>query len=56
MKDEMAFLKYRREVVRGWPESGRKAVILNAIESRIHLIERQTLTVTAAVLWRTGVR
>jgi hypothetical protein len=35
VKEEMAFLKYRREVVRSWPESTRKAVFLTAIESRI---------------------
>lgn len=42
MKDEMAFLKYRREVVRAWPESPRKAVFLTAIESRILSVQQQS--------------
>ena len=41
MKDEMAFLKYRREVVQAWPDSPRKSVFLTAIESRIASVERQ---------------
>jgi len=40
MKEEMAFLKYRREVVQTWPESPRKAAVLTAIESRMVSIER----------------
>jgi hypothetical protein len=35
MKEELAFLRYRREVVRAWPDSPRKMVFLIAIESRI---------------------
>jgi hypothetical protein len=46
VKDEMAFLKYRREVVRTWPESPRKVVFLTAIESRISMIEQQAGTVS----------
>jgi len=40
MKEEMAFLKYRREVVRAWPESPRKTVFLTAIESRISAMQQ----------------
>ena len=35
MNEELAFLKYRREVVSTWPESYRKKVFLAAIDSRI---------------------
>jgi hypothetical protein len=48
MKEEMAFLKYRREVVRAWPESPRKKVFLTAIESRIARIEQGALQVYSA--------
>jgi hypothetical protein len=50
MKDEMAFLKYRRDVVQGWPESPRKKVFLAAIESRITEMQRQWQKVSAATL------
>jgi len=50
MKEEMAFLKYRREVVRAWPESPRKTVFLTAIESRIVSMQLQTRVVSAAAL------
>jgi len=50
MKEEMAFLKYRREVVRAWPESPRKAVFLTAIESRISSVQRQSPIERSAVL------
>jgi hypothetical protein len=40
MKEEMAFLKYRREVVSAWPDSPRKTAFLTAIESRILLLEQ----------------
>jgi hypothetical protein len=50
MKEEMAFLKYRREVVRTWPESPRKAVFLTAIESRIVTVQRQVQIISAAAL------
>jgi hypothetical protein len=42
MNEEMAFLKYRREVVRAWPESPRKTMFLTAIESRIISVQRQS--------------
>jgi hypothetical protein len=48
MKEEMAFLKYRREVVRSWPESPRKVVFLTAIDSRIVSMQRQTRMVSPA--------
>jgi len=35
MNGELAFLKYRREVVSTWPDSYRKTVFLAAIDSRI---------------------
>jgi hypothetical protein len=50
MNEEMAFLKYRREVVRTWPESSRKAVFLTAIESRIVTVQRQVQIISAATL------
>ena len=50
MKDEMAFLKYRREVVQAWPDSIRKRVFLNAIETRIVNVQRQTPV--SAPAWR----
>jgi hypothetical protein len=50
MKEEMAFLKYRREVVRAWPESPRKTVFLTAIESRIVNVQQQTRMVISAAL------
>lgn len=50
MKEEMAFLKYRREVVRAWPESPRKTVFLTAIESRIVNVQRQSRMVSSAAL------
>jgi hypothetical protein len=51
MKEELAFLKYRREVVRAWPESPRKTVFLTAIESRISSsIQQQLQMVSFAVL------
>jgi hypothetical protein len=40
MKDEMAFLRYRREVVQAWPESPRKEVFLIAIEDRATRIQQ----------------
>lgn len=43
MRTEMAFLKYRLEVVQMWPDSPRKTVFLTAIESRI-VRERQEPT------------
>jgi hypothetical protein len=50
MKEEMAFLKYRREVVRAWPDSPRKRVFLTAIESRITNMEQQTRMVSSAAM------
>ncbi len=50
MKDEMAFLKYRREVVQGWPESPRKKVFLAGIESRITEMQRQWQMISTASL------
>ena len=50
MKEEMAFLKYRREVVQAWPESPRKTVFLTAIESRIVSMQQQTRMVSPAAL------
>ena len=50
MKEEIAFLKYRREVVRAWPESPRKTVFLTAIENRIVNTLQQALMVSAAAL------
>lgn len=50
MKEEMAFLKYRREVVRAWPESPRKAVFLNGIETRIASIQQQSRRASSAAL------
>ena len=47
MKEEMAFLKYRREVVQAWPESPRKAVFLTAIESRLTNVQQQLLMVSS---------
>jgi hypothetical protein len=41
MKEEMAFLKYRREVVRAWPESPRKTVFMTGIETRIVSMQQQ---------------
>lgn len=49
MKEELAFLKYRREVVLAWPESARKAVFLTAIESRI-LSTQHLLRIAAAAV------
>ena len=46
----MAFLKYRREVVRAWPESPRKTVFLTAIESRIVSMQQQKQMVASAAL------
>lgn len=46
----MAFLKYRREVVRAWPESPRKTVFLTAIESRIVNMQQQLGRVTFAAV------
>jgi hypothetical protein len=56
MKEEMAFLKYRREVVRAWPESPRKTVLLAAIESRIVRTLLQARMVSAAALGPAPVR
>ena len=42
MKEELAFLRYRREVVQAWPESPRKTVVLAAIESRIARVQRDS--------------
>ena len=47
MTQEMAFLKYRREVVKAWPESPRKTVFLTAIETRI-VSTQQRLRMTAS--------
>ena len=44
----MAFLKYRKAVVEGWPESPRKAVFLNAIEARITNVEKQLRMASSA--------
>jgi len=41
MQEEMAFLKYRRDVVQAWPDSPRKTVSLVAIESRITNLQQQ---------------
>jgi hypothetical protein len=41
MKEE-AFLRYRREVVRSWPESPRKVVLLYAIEGRIAQMRQES--------------
>jgi hypothetical protein len=48
VKEEMAFLKYRREVVRAWPESPRKVVFLTAIDSRIVSMQRQMKMASSA--------
>src|ERR1022692_2770439 len=50
MKEEMAFLKYRREVVRAWPESPRKTVFLTGIESRIISVQQQLQMVSFAAI------
>jgi hypothetical protein len=50
MKEEMAFLKYRREVVQAWPESTRKTVFLNGIESRIVSMQQQLRMAASAAL------
>ncbi len=49
MKEELAFLKYRREVVLAWPESNRKTVFLAGIESRILSTQQLLRMATAAV-------
>ena len=46
----MAFLKYRREVVRAWPESPRKTVFMTGIESRILSMQQQLRMVSSAAL------
>jgi hypothetical protein len=48
MKQEMAFLKYRREVVQAWPESPRKTVFLTGIETRIASVQRQLQVISWA--------
>jgi hypothetical protein len=50
MKEEMAFLKYRREVVRAWPESPRKAVFMTGIETRIVSMQLQLRMFAATAL------
>ena len=50
MKEEMAFLKYRREVVRAWPESPRKTVFMTGIETRIVSMQLQLLMFAATAL------
>ncbi|MGA2575359.1 MAG: hypothetical protein ABSH24_04965 [Bryobacteraceae bacterium] len=50
MKEEMAFLRYRREVVRAWPESPRKTVFLTAIESRISSMQQQSGRLSSVAL------
>jgi len=50
MKEEMAFLRYRREVVRAWPESPRKTVFLTAIESRISTMQQPPRTVSSGAI------
>jgi len=50
VKEEMAFLKYRREVVQAWPESPRKAVFLAAIESRISELQWQARIASHSLL------
>jgi hypothetical protein len=50
MKDEMAFLKYRRVVIQAWPDSLRKQVFLAAIESRMTETQRQVQMISAATL------
>jgi len=50
MKAEMAFLKYRREVVQAWPVSPRRAVFLAAIESRIFNLQRESQAVPYAAM------
>jgi hypothetical protein len=49
VKEEMAFLRYRREVVQGWPESPRKAAFLTAIESRIARIQKEWKVISSAM-------
>ena len=48
MKDERAFLRYRREVVQAWPDSARKTVFLAAIESRFQAIQQESQMVSFA--------
>jgi hypothetical protein len=48
VKEEMKFLKYRRDVVADWPDSPRKAVFLTGIESRINTMQRQLQMATVA--------
>lgn len=50
MNEELAFLKYRREVVQAWPESSRKQVFLAAIESRIFNVQQQLRIASALSL------
>ncbi len=50
MKDEMAFLRYRSEVVQGWPDSQRKTVFLNAIESRVAALLLESRLISSAWL------
>jgi hypothetical protein len=47
MREEMKFLKYRRDVVSAWPESPRKKVFLAAIEARMHVMQRELETAPA---------
>jgi len=53
MKEELAFLKYRREVVSTWPDSYRKTVFLAAIDSRIARTELEEELVAYAAPPRT---
>ncbi|MGA2739878.1 MAG: hypothetical protein ABSG65_20870 [Bryobacteraceae bacterium] len=50
MNEELAFLKYRREVVRTWPDSPRKMVFLIAIESRMNSMQQKSRTISTVKL------
>jgi len=51
MKTEMAYLRYRLEVVQAWPESPRKTVFLYAIESRIVRVQRAPMCPKGVTNW-----
>lgn len=53
MKTEMAYLKYRLEVVQAWPDSPRKTVFLTAIESRIVRERREPMCPKSVTNWHT---
>jgi len=48
VKEEMRFLKYRWDVVSAWPDSHRKTVFLDAIESRLRTYRTEAPEVLAA--------